>query len=55
MKDFYPAYTSWADQMGITMKQQHLTVRRNLENLGYKVSKSNAGLKVLGLRLKSEV
>jgi putative DNA primase/helicase len=53
MKHFYPAYTRWAEEMGIPMKQQQLTVRRNLENLGFGVVKSNQGQKVLGLSLKT--
>jgi P4 family phage/plasmid primase-like protien len=52
MTDLYAAYTAWTATMGITMRQQQLTVRRNLESLGYKVVRSNQGQKVLGLSLK---
>ena len=52
MADLYAAYTEWASKMGITMRQQQLTVRRNLESLGYSVVHSSKGQKVLGLRVK---
>jgi P4 family phage/plasmid primase-like protien len=52
MADLYAAYTEWASRMGITMRQQQLTVRRNLESLGYSVVHSSKGQKVLSLRVK---
>ena len=49
----YSRYTQWAGDMGITMKQQQLTVRRNLESLGFRVVRSNKGQKIVGLSLKT--
>jgi putative DNA primase/helicase len=54
MADLYEAYTLWTGEMGITMKQQQLTVRRNLESLGHKVIHSNKGQKVVGLSLRKQ-
>ncbi len=55
MTNLYSRYTQWAGDMGITMKQQQLTVRRNLESLGFRVTHSNKGQKVVGLSLKTEL
>jgi P4 family phage/plasmid primase-like protien len=55
LRHLYSAYNRWAEEMGITMKQQQLTVRRNLENLGFTVIRSSDGPEVRGLRLKSGV
>jgi P4 family phage/plasmid primase-like protien len=52
MAELYAAYTDWASRMGITMRQQQLTVRRNLESLGFTVVRSSKGQKVNGLRVK---
>ncbi|WP_114187328.1 hypothetical protein [Microvirga aerophila] len=51
MRDLYHAYEQWAQVAGITMKQQQLTVKRNLESLGYMVKHSNKGDKVVNLSL----
>lgn len=51
MRDLYHAYEQWAQVAGITMKQQQLTVKRNLESLGYVVKHSNKGDKVVNLSL----
>jgi P4 family phage/plasmid primase-like protien len=53
MRELYEAYTAWARESGITQVQQRLSVKRNLDNLGFKVTHGNRGLKVLGLRLRS--
>ncbi len=53
MKDFYEAYCRWADDNGITLKQQQPTVRKNLEHMGYEIGHGNRGQKCYGLRLKS--
>lgn len=50
---FYEAYVERAKTMGITMIQQHLSVRRNLEHLNYQITHSNRGQAVIGLRLKT--
>jgi P4 family phage/plasmid primase-like protien len=52
MSALYSAYTTWTAEMGITMRQQQLTMRRNLEGLGFPVKHSNRGQKVVGLRLR---
>jgi putative DNA primase/helicase len=53
LQDFYNSYLGWANRRGYTRTQQYLTVRRNLENLGFTIAKSNKGLTILGLALKS--
>ncbi len=53
MQRFYEAYVEWAKAMGITMLQQQLNVRRNLEHLKYHVGRSNKGQIIMGLRLKT--
>ncbi len=50
---FYEAYANWCKAMGITMVQQQLSVRRNLEHLKYEVDHGNKGETVFGLRLKT--
>jgi putative DNA primase/helicase len=51
LNDFYESYRQWAQQRGYTKTQQYQTVKRNLENLGYPMKKSNRGVVVLGLTL----
>jgi putative DNA primase/helicase len=51
MRAFYAGYCAWAKESGITMTQQRLAVRRNLEHHGYKIVHGNSGDKILGLRL----
>ena len=51
LKDFYGSYRQWAQERGYTRTQQYQTVKRNLENLGYPIKKSNRGVVVLGLTL----
>jgi phage/plasmid-associated DNA primase len=53
MSELYDAYTAWARESGITQVQQRLSVKRNLQNLGFEVKHSNRGLKVSGLRLRA--
>ena len=52
MKDLYVAYRIWSEGMGFTKVQQQLTVRRNLEQLGYSIKHGNRGDRVLGLTLQ---
>ena len=51
LKDFYADYRGWAQERGYTRTQQYQTVKRNLENLGYPMKKSNRGVVILGLTL----
>jgi putative DNA primase/helicase len=53
VRELYEAYTAWCREGGITMAQQRLSFRRNLENLGFTVRHSNQGAKVSGLRLRA--
>lgn len=53
MREFYEKYCSWAEEQGITMKQQQATVRRNLGHLGILVKHGKYGDTVYKLRLKS--
>ncbi|WP_114184503.1 phage/plasmid primase, P4 family [Microvirga aerophila] len=52
MLELYQAYADWTQEMGITMRQQQLTVRRNLESFGFEIVHSNKGQKVVGLSLR---
>src|SRR5262249_22038106 len=52
LKSFYGSYRLWAQERGYTNTQQYLTVKRNLENLGYPMKKSNRGVVVLGLTMR---
>jgi phage/plasmid-associated DNA primase len=51
LKDFYSDYRQWAQERGYTRTQQYQTVKRNLENLGFSMKKTNRGVAILGLRL----
>ena len=53
MKDFYRAYSDWAQENGFTMKQTAPVVRRNLENLGYRVPRRRIGRVIVGIRLRN--
>jgi putative DNA primase/helicase len=50
----YGRYVKWADEMGITFKQQQLNFRRNLELLGYKVAHTKEGSTVFRLSPATE-
>ena len=52
LKDFYDSFCAWADENGITLKQQKLTVRKNLEHMNYPVLHRNDGEIIFGLSLK---
>jgi P4 family phage/plasmid primase-like protien len=51
LQDFYGSYRHWAQERGYTKMQQYQTVKRNLENLGYSMKKSNRGAIIMGLTL----
>ena len=55
MRDFYEQYCRWADDQGITMKQQQVHVRRNLGHLRFVVKHGSKGDTVHGLRLKKSL
>jgi putative DNA primase/helicase len=52
LKDFYADYRQWAQERGYTRTQQYQTVKRNLENLGFSMKKTNRGVATLGLKLR---
>ena len=52
VQDLYSAYREWAEQVGFTLVQNQLTLRRNLEHLGFKVSHGNRGQRIQGLALR---
>jgi putative DNA primase/helicase len=52
VRDLYEDFSRWSDVMGLTMKQQRLTFRRNLEGLGFMVKHGRGGETIVGLRLK---
>jgi P4 family phage/plasmid primase-like protien len=52
LRDFYDAYVKWADQAGITLRQQQSSVRKNLEHMIFAVKHGNRGAIVTGLALK---
>ena len=52
LKDFYERYRQWAQERGYTRTQQYQTVKRNLENLGFPMKKSNRGVAISGLALE---
>jgi putative DNA primase/helicase len=50
--ELYQAYTEWAKGAGITLTQQRLAFRHNLENQGFKCVHTNRGQQVIGLSLR---
>ena len=55
MTALYDAYREWATEAGITLVQQRLQVRHNLEHEGFQFRHSNAGQQILGVRLRSKL
>lgn len=53
VQKLYQSYEEWAKLSGVTMTQQRLTFRRNLEHLGFVISRSNRGQVVKGIALRS--
>jgi hypothetical protein len=51
LRDFYAEYRQWVQERGYTRTQQYQTVKRNLENLGFSMKKTNRGVATLGLKL----
>lgn len=49
---FYTAYTNWSVEKGYTRVKQSATLSRNIQHLGYTVTKRNSGQTILGLKLK---
>jgi len=47
VRDLYEAFSHWSEAMGLTMKQQRLTFRRNLEGLGFKIKHGRGGETIL--------
>jgi putative DNA primase/helicase len=54
MKSFYVVYTTWTQEMGYTLTQTQQAATRNLEHLGYTMTKTNKGLAIIGLMLADE-
>jgi phage/plasmid-associated DNA primase len=52
LQSFYDAYRQWATRSGYTMTQVKSTVKRNLEHQGYVITRRNAGITVIGLKLR---
>jgi putative DNA primase/helicase len=52
VKEFYDAYRRWASDSGYSMAQVRSTVKRNLEHQGYVITRRNAGITVIGLKLR---
>lgn len=52
VKDLYAAYKDWATESGYSITQNQQSFRRNLEHLGYKSARGNAGQKIEGLMLR---
>jgi putative DNA primase/helicase len=53
LKDFYAAYCKWLKLTGITAVQPNAKIRLQLEQQGFVTKKSNKGVSILGLKLKS--
>jgi P4 family phage/plasmid primase-like protien len=51
METFYSNFESWADKIGLRKVPSQLTVKPNLENLGYAVPHTNKGNVIYGLDL----
>lgn len=49
---FYRAFRQWADEAGIRNIPARNTIKRNLENLGYRVDHGNAGSTVFGIDIE---
>jgi putative DNA primase/helicase len=52
MDEFYKRYKIWADDSGFTMTQTKPNVRKNVENLGYRVPRHNVGRVIRGLKFR---
>jgi P4 family phage/plasmid primase-like protien len=52
LQSFYDAYRQWATRSGYTMTQVKSTVKRNLEHQGYVITRRNAGMTIIGLKLR---
>ena len=52
LQSFYDAYRQWATRSGYTMTQVKSTVKKNLEHQGYVITRRNAGITVIGLKLR---
>ena len=50
----YDAFVVWARAAGITLVQQRINFRRNLEFMGYQIKHTNKGDTVLGLVLRTD-
>jgi putative DNA primase/helicase len=56
LADFYMRYTNWAVAKGFTRLQQAASLGRNVQNLGFVMTKRNKGQTILGLSFsKSEI
>ena len=53
LAELYAVFCEWAKAAGITRVQQRLTVRRNLEYMGFEIKHTNRGEAVFGLTLRS--
>ena len=52
IQELYLAYPAWAEKAGYTLIQNQLSFRRNLEHLGFGVSRGNRGQRIHGLALR---
>jgi P4 family phage/plasmid primase-like protien len=52
LEQFYHAYRLWAVESGYTMTQARSKVKENLEHQNYVVTRRNAGITVIGLKLR---
>jgi phage/plasmid-associated DNA primase len=53
LDEFYRQYKIWADDSGFTMTQTKPNVRKNLENMGYRVPRHGVGRVIKGLKLRN--
>jgi P4 family phage/plasmid primase-like protien len=51
LRAFYDEFHRWTREQGFTLTQNQMTVRRNLENLGFAVKHGNTGETIHGLKL----
>jgi putative DNA primase/helicase len=51
VKEFYDAYRLWANNSGYSMTQARSKVKENLEHQNYVVTRRNAGITIIGLKL----
>jgi P4 family phage/plasmid primase-like protien len=49
LSDFHAAYSRWAQEAGVTWVLQRNTLKRNLEHLGFRVTRTSKGTVVMGL------